>query len=271
MLFLRSCSDIFEQVGIDEAYLDISRKVQGSFDEGFMYINNIKNEIKNKIGLSFSAGIGPNKLIAKMAADYNKPNGITVVKPDNVKNFLKSLPVIRIPGVGKKTAKKLNSLGINTIEQLAKYDIQKLIAFFGRNLGIYFHNVANGVSKDLVHGTIEKNSISRISTLKENTRNLTLLLKKTDQLISQVHKDFMDKKLKFKRVEIIAVMTDLSIRSKSKTLNNSTNDINLLKKTVKKLIELFLNESEKEIRRIGVKISKFTSNKENQKQLHIYF
>ena len=206
-----------------------------------------------------------------MAADCNKPNGITVIKPNNVKNFLKPLPIIRIPGVGKKTAKKLNSLGINTIDQLSKYDIQKLVAFFGRNLGIYFHNVANGISKDLVHETIEKNSISRISTLKENTRNLILLINKTDQLISQVHKDLMDKKLKFKRVEIIAVMTDLSIRSKSKTLNNSTNDINMLKKTVKKLIELFLDESKKEIRRIGVKISKFTSNKENQKQLHIYF
>jgi len=268
---LRSYSSVFEQVGIDEAYLDISSRVQGSFKEGIILVNKMKREVKKETDISFSVGIGPNKLVAKISADCNKPDGITIVKPENVKNFLSPLPVLRLPGVGKKTSQKMNSLGINTVGDLSNYDIQRLVDFFGRNLAVYFHNAANGESNELIHEAIQAESISRISTLKTDTRDLSVLLEKTDQLILSVHKDLMDRASKFKRVEIIAIMNDLRIRSKSKILINSSDQIDLIKKIVQNLIESLLTDSKLDIRRIGVKISQITTEKEKQKQLSSYF
>ena len=121
---------------------------------------------------------GSNKLIAKIAADANKPDGLTIVEPEYVKIFLDFLPVSRLPGVGKKTSQKMSLLGIKTIGDLAKYDIQRLIDSFGRNLGLYYHNSANGLNNELVREPNEADSISRISTLKENTRELSVLLEK---------------------------------------------------------------------------------------------
>ena len=271
MSYLRLYSDVFEQVGIDEAYLDISSKVQGNFKEAYFLANTMKREVKTKVGISFSVGIGPNKLIAKISADCHKPDGITIVKTENVNSFLAPLPVLCLPGVGKKTSQKMTSLEINTVSDLSRYDIQRLVDSFGRNLGVYFHNAANGVSNESVHETIGVESISRISTLKVNTRDLSILLDKTDQLILTIYKNLMDRHLKFKRVGIIVIMTDLSIRSKSKTLFNSTDQIDLIKKTVQNLMESFLAESKMEIRRIGVKISQFASDTEKQEQLSSYF
>lgn len=188
-----------------------------------------------------------------------------------MKSFLSPLLVLRLPGVGNKTSQKMKSLGINTIGDLSRYDIQRLIDSFGRNLAVYFHNVANGESNERVREALEADSISRISTLKTNTRDLSVLLEKTDQLILSVHKDLMERDSKFKRVEIITIMNDLHIRSKSKTLINSVDQIDLIKKNVQNLIESLLNDSKMDIRRIGVKISQITIKKEKQKHLNSYF
>lgn len=271
MLHLKSYSDIFEQVGIDEAYLDVSLKTQGRYAEALILAKKMKSEIRERFRISFSVGIGPNKLVAKVSAEFNKPDGITLVKPERVKQFLAFLPVSRIPGVGKKTSQKMSNLGINTIGDLSEFNIQKLMDVFGRNLAVYFHNSSMGLSDDIVHETIDAESISRISTLKENTRDLTMLLGKTNELISSIHKEISIRNLKFKRIGIIAIMADLTHHSKSKTLVNYSNQLDLLKKTVQVLINSFLVDSEKEIRRIGVKVSQFILDEKKQKQLSSYF
>ncbi len=271
MFFLRSYSDVFEQVGIDEAYLDISAKVKGNFKAGGVLAERIKTEVKKKVGISFSVGIGPNKLIAKIASEINKPDGLTVVEPSNVTSFLEPFPVHRIPGVGKKTKERMNNMGITTVGDLAKYDIQRLCESFGRTFGIYFHNSANGVNNDLVHEAVKSESISRMSTLRKNTRDLEVLIDKTDQLIFSIHKDLLTAHLNFKRVGLTVIMADLRIRSKSKTLLTSSDNMSLLQKYVKFLLESFLSESKKEIRRIGVKISQLSAKEENQKKLNAFF
>lgn len=268
---LRSYSDVFEQVGIDEAYMDVSNKVCGSYKSAGILAKKIKYNVKEKLGISFSVGIGSNKLIAKIAADANKPDGLTIVEPKYVKNFLEPLAVSRLPGVGKKTSQKMSLLGIKTIGDLANYNIQRLIDSFGKNLGLYFHNSANGINNESVHQHNEADSISRISTLKENTRELSALLDKTDQLILSIHKDLLDRNSKFKNIGIIAIMNNLSVRNKSRTLQTPTNQIYFLRRNVQNLLESLLHESKMKIRRIGVKVSQLTSDKEKQKQLSSYF
>ena len=110
-----------------------------------------------------------------------------------------------------------------------------------------------------------------MSTLRKNTRDLTVLIDKTDQLIFSIHKDLLNAHLNFKRVGLTVIMADLSIRSKSKTLLTSSDNISLLQKNVKFLLESFLSESKKEIRRIGVKISQLSTKEENQKKLSAFF
>jgi DNA polymerase IV (DinB-like DNA polymerase) len=227
--------------------------------------------VKNHVGITFSVGVGPNKLLAKIAADSQKPDGLTVVHPEDVKRFLSPLPVKRLVGVGRKTGTKMDALGIKTIGDLAGYSVQKLMELFGKKLGVYFHNAANGVDNEPVQEAGAAESISRISTLKENTRDLRVVLEKTDQLIEDIHKDLMQRNVSVKQVGVIAIMTDLSVRSRSKTLETATRDVEPLKQAVRELFEKFLSESELEIRRVGVKVSQFTKEEHEQKKLTSFF
>ncbi len=271
MQALRGYADAFEQVGIDEAYLDVTQKVHGSFDAAKALAYKIKDDVKNQLGITFSMGVGPNKLVAKIAADSQKPNGLTIVKPEEVERFLSPLPVNRLIGVGRKTSAKMGELGIKTIGDLARYDVQRLVEIFGKNLGVYFHNAANGTDNEPVQEAGEAESVSRISTLKENTRELALILEKTGQLIEDIQKELLQRRISFKQVGIVAIMTDLSVRSRSQTLDTATNDIAVLRRTVQELFEKFLGESELEIRRVGVKIFHFVKEETEQKKLTGFF
>jgi DNA polymerase IV (DinB-like DNA polymerase) len=271
MQALRGYADAFEQVGIDEAYLDVTQKDHGSFEAAKALAQKIKNDMKSQLKITFSVGVGPNKLVAKIAADIQKPDGITIVNPEEVERFLSPLPVERLIGVGRKISAKMGELGIKTIGDLARYDVQRLVEIFGKNLGVYFHNAANGVDNEAVQEAGEAESISRISTLKENTRDLALILEKASQLIDDIHKEVVQRRISFKQVGIIAIMTDLSVRSRSQTLETATSDIDALRKTVRELFEKFLGESELEIRRVGVKISHFVKEETKQKQLTSFF
>ncbi len=267
MILLRSHANRFEQVGIDEAYLDVSQKANGDFEEAGKLAEQIKKELKAQQGLTCSIGIGSNKLIAKIAADIQKPDGLTIVNPEQVESFLDPLPVSSLVGVGRKTEKKMQDMGIETIGDLAKYDIQKLLEIFGKNLGAYFHNASIGIDDEPVQERGEVESISRISTLKEDTQDLKVVLEKTNTLCDEVYAKLLQRELSFKSVGIVAVMTDMSVRSRSKTFESPTNELDALKKTVKELFEKFLNESELQARRVGVKVWNLFKEQESQKQI----
>ena len=271
MQILRNYADSFEQTSIDEAYLGITQKVHGSFESAGDLAQKMKNDVKRQVGIVLSVGVGPNKLVAKIAADTQKPDGLTVVKPKEIQHFLSPLPVNRLLGVGRKTTAKLEEMGIGTVGELAKYDVQRLMDVFGKKLGVYFHNAAKGVDNESVQETGEAESISRIATLKENTRDLMVVLEKTDRLIEDIHKDVVQRNISFRQVAVIAVMTDLSIRSRSKTLESPTRDAEDLRSSIRELFEKLLGESKLEIRRVGVKISHFAKEEVKQKQLTNFF
>jgi DNA polymerase IV (DinB-like DNA polymerase) len=271
MCTLRDYADVFEQVGIDEAYLDVTQRVQGSFEAAKDLAQKMKDYAKQQQGLTFSVGVGPNKLVAKIACDSQKPDGLTVVKPDEVAFFLSPLPVDRLIGVGRKTTAKMEALRIKTIGDLARFDVQRLVEVFGKTIGVYFHNAANGVDDEPVQEAGEAESISRIVTLKENTRDLAVILEKTNQLTEDLQKELAQRKLGFRQVGIIAIMADLSAHSRSQTLEKHTSDMEAIRKTVRELFEKFLGESELEIRRVGVKISRFVKEETKQRQLSSFF
>jgi DNA polymerase IV (archaeal DinB-like DNA polymerase) len=271
MQILRGYATSLEQVSVDEAYLDVTEQVEDSFEKARNYAQKIKDDARNQVGISFSVGIGPNKLVAKIACDSQKPDGLTIVKPEEALAFLDPLDVDRLLGVGKKTSTKMAELGIKTVGDLSKYDVQKLVAVFGKNLGIYFHNAANAIDNEPVQEQGEAESISRIGTLKQDTRDLEFILQKTDELTEDIFKEIKEKKLNFKTVSIYAVMTDLSSKTRSLTLEQPAKDKEAITRNTKALFEKYLLESTLEIRRVGVKVSGFIKEEPQQRNLSSFF
>jgi DNA polymerase IV (DinB-like DNA polymerase) len=264
---LRSYADSFEQVGIDEAFLDVTQKTEGNFEKARRLAEEIKGDIRAKLRLTCSIGIGPNKLVAKIAADSQKPDGLTIVKPESVQAFLFPLPIDRLIGVGVKTKKKMQVLDISTVGELAEYDAQKLIDVFGKSLGRYFHRAALGLDDEPVAEKGEAESVSRISTLKQDTRDAGLILEKTDHLCDEIHSTIQEQKLSFKAVAVIAITTDMIVHTRSKTLENPESDKETVKQTVKDLLAKLLDETQLELRRVGVRVANFAKEQDTQKQL----
>ncbi|MCW4031234.1 MAG: DNA polymerase IV [Candidatus Bathyarchaeota archaeon] len=271
MEILRSHANTFEQVGIDEAYLDVTRSAKGNYKEAERLATIIKYEVLNQQKLTCSIGIAPNKLVAKIAADTQKPNGLTLVRGDEVQNFLSALHVRRLVGVGRKTEKKLETLGVRTIGQLARFDVQKLVEVFGRKLGTYFHKASLGRDEEPVQQRGEPESVSRISTLKEDTRDLNTILDEAYQLCDEVYSRLLQRSLVYRSVSIYVVAGDLSVHSRSKTFENPISDVETFKKTVRELYEKFLSESELKARRVGVRVSSLNKKEKMQKQITNFF
>jgi DNA polymerase IV (DinB-like DNA polymerase) len=271
MQIFRTYAGSLEQVSIDEAYLDVTAQVGGSFEKAREYAQKIKQDVKAQIGISFSVGVAPNKLVAKIACDSQKPDGLTVVLPEDASAFLAPLPVDRLLGVGKKTSVRMEQMGIKTIGDLARFDVQRLIEVFGKTLGVYFHNAANAVDNEPVAEQGEAESISKIGTLKQDTHDLDFILKKTDELTETVFKEVSEKGLSFKTVSIYVVNVDLSSKSRSVTLEQPAKDKETIKRNVRLLFEKFLVELPFEIRRVGVRVSGFSKAQKQQSQLSSFF
>ncbi|MCW3983890.1 MAG: DNA polymerase IV [Candidatus Bathyarchaeota archaeon] len=271
MNIFRTHASAIEQVSVDEAYLDVTEQVEGSFEKAKDYALKIKADVKAQVGITFTIGVGPNKLVAKIACDSQKPDGLTIIKPDEAEAFLAPLPVDRLLGVGKKTTARMEKMGIKTIRDLANYDCQVLIEVFGKALGIYFHNAANAIDNEPVQEQGEAESISKIGTLKQDTHDLAFILQKTDELTEYVYKEVTAKGYNYKTISIYVVNVDLSSKTRSITLEQPAKDKETILRNVKSLFEKFLSESPLEIRRVGVKVSGFSKEEPKQKQLSFFF
>jgi len=268
MKILRAHGENFEQWGIDEAFIEVTQKVKGNFEKAKKLAQRIKDEILAKEKLTCSVGIGPNKLIAKIASDMQKPDGVTVVKPEQVENFLYSLPVSKLVWVGRKTEKVLNKLGIKTVGELAKVNAGKLVETFGKKFGVYLYRAAKGIDETPVKQREEIKSLSKISTLKQNTRDLDVILDVAHHLCEKVHSRLQQHGFTFKSVGVTTVMQNMHTYSRSKSLSNPTNDFETLKANVKELFERLLNEvPELEVRRVGVRVASLSQTLKKQKQL----
>jgi DNA polymerase IV (DinB-like DNA polymerase) len=267
MSILRKYADTLEQAGIDEAYMDVTKRTNGSYEEAQVLVKEMKAAVKLEVGVTFSVGIGPNKLVAKIASDMNKPDGITVVRPEQVEGFLSPMPVDALLGVGKKTVAKMLEMTIVTISDLAKFDVQRLVEVFGKTLGVYFHNAANGIDNEPVQEAGEAESIGRISTLKENSHDLDFIMQKIDQQIDEIYAEFTQKNLSYSQVGIVAIMIDLSAKSRSKTLEKPEKDKETIHKAARELFEKYLDETNLEIRRVGVRVAHFSKEERQQKLL----
>jgi DNA polymerase-4 len=151
-------TDIIQPLSLDEAYLDVTRNRPGIVSATYI-AEEIRRMIREELGLTASAGVSYNKLIAKLASDQNKPDGICVVTPEQGPGFMASMPVERIHGVGPVTARRMHELGIRTGADLARWPLEELQIRFGKAAGFY-HGAARGIDHRRVEERQERKSIS---------------------------------------------------------------------------------------------------------------
>ncbi len=261
MNIVRKYAEKFELVGIDEAFIEVTEKLERDFDRPKELATILKTELKKELELTCSVGIAPNKLIAKIASDFQKPDGLTLVKPEDVTPFLVNLSVGKIIGVGKKTEERLNEMGVATIGELNRISIYELTKEFGKKNGTYLYNAARGIDDEPVVESESITQISRINTLKKSTNVVQEMLDDLQSLCKDVHVSAIEQHFSFKSVGIMLVLDDLSIKTKSKSLKSPSTNQDELFKTAKTLLEEAVGESHLMVRRLGVKVTELVSSK----------
>jgi DNA polymerase IV (DinB-like DNA polymerase) len=252
MKILKSHADKFEQAGIDEAYLDISNRVK-DFEEAKELARGLMEEILERENLTCSIGVAPNKMVAKIASDYKKPYGLTVVKDENVKDFLSHLEVRRLPGVGPKTESRLKDLKIETVGDLAAANPEVMTRLFGV-WGHRLHEFANGIDYSDVIEEYETKSIGRDVTFEKDVDDEGLILEVLDDLAEEVHKELIDNVFQFKTITVKVRYQHFDTYTRAKSLPFPTNDLDILKNNGKRLIAPFLRGNKK-VRLIGIRVS----------------
>lgn len=254
MAILRGHADRFEQGGIDEAYLDISSRIK-DFDEAADFAKGLMEEVLEKEHLTCSIGVAPNKMIAKIASDFKKPYGLTVVKSKEVKDFLYPLEVRKIPGVGPKTERALADLNIETVKDLAFTKPEVLAKLFG-TWGTRLHEFANGIDHREVIEEYETKSIGRDTTFEQDMDDEVKILSILDELAEEVHADVIAKGFKFKTITVRIRYEHFDTHTSSKSLPFPTNDLDILRNNAKRLIAPFMRGKMK-VRLVGVRVSNF--------------
>lgn len=247
-------ADAMEKLSIDEAYLDLTEKSEGRWEKAREIASGIKEKVKEETGLTCSVGIAPNKLIAKMASGEEKPDGLTVIKDSQVEDFLTGRPVEDLYGVGEKTASVLEQMGIQTIDDLAKVNVERLKEKFGSKAGRQLHEKALGVDDSPVEEKKPK-QLSRIQTLKKDSSDPGKIAPILKELASDLEKRLEKEGASFRTVSIITVSAkDYQMRTRSRTIPE-TRDMEDALSVAKDLLNDFLEENPGNLRRIGLRVS----------------
>ncbi|MCL4517847.1 MAG: DNA polymerase IV [Thaumarchaeota archaeon] len=263
MKLIRQYANLVEQVSIDEAYLDVTDKIAMVLQDGVekseslaitSLANSIRTAVKNAENITCSIGAAETKIVAKIATDMHKPDGLTVVAPHEVLGFLALLEVSKIPGVGKVTQRILSEeFGVKTISDLRGVDVVKLRERFGWN-STWLLNAANGVDESEVVESWDTISVSGETTFGEDEADYAKVRKVMFDVASDVHKRMLAEGYLFKNVGIKIRFTGFETHTRSRSLGAYSDSLELLKRETEKLLSEFY-ESEKKVRLVGVKVS----------------
>ena len=275
MNILEEYADVLEQSSIDEAYLDCTNKIMmrkimttetATATTIEQYASTIKKAIKERIGLLTSVGVAPTKSAAKIASDFQKPDGLTIIYPDQLQKFFEHLEVERISGIGPKTQQILKEMGAETIGQLAKYDVQKLIEKFGKKNGIWMWRVANGRDDEPVMPREDHISLSTEQTLDSFTGNKETILKYLNQLVDEIYERIRRQGYEFKTVGVKLVRSDFSIETRETSFSNFQNKRESIASVIEGLLDRFsfvdsttttttITRTLPTVRKVGIKVS----------------
>ena len=246
---LKAFTPIIEDVGIDEAFLDISTIDRPSGE----IAREIKKRIKDETGLTCSIGIAPNKLLAKMASDMQKPDGLTVIMEDDIQSRIWPLSVRKLWGVGPKTEAYLKEMGIQTVGDLASLSMDRMIEEFGQSYGSYLYEASRGIDESPLVTHWEPKSISRENTFQRDVDNWQVIAKTLAELAKEVVINMKEEGYQGRTVSLKIRFNDFKTYTRAKTLSRHTDSEEEIRKAAFDCLGRL--ELKKKVRLIGVRVS----------------
>jgi len=244
-------TDLVEPLSLDEAYLDVTQNKKGN-PSATLIAQEIRKRIFDEVGLTASAGISVNKFVAKIASDYNKPNGQKTVNPEEVISFLEALPIRKFYGVGKVTSDKMYQLGIFTGLDLKDKPLDFLEKHFGKS-GNFYYNVVRGIHNGEVKAERVAKSVAAEHTFFENLSSEIFMLEKLEIIASELERRLKKYKISGKTVTLKIKYSDFTQQTRSKTLPYFISDKALLFETTKEL--LFQEKMKNSVRLLGISLN----------------
>jgi len=252
MEILRKHADRFEQTGIDEGYMDVSSRTK-NIEEAKALALEIKQEIRDSLGITCSVGVAPNKSLAKIASDRQKPDGLTVVPFDDPKGFLAPLPVAVIPGVGPKTQVFLKEHDIQTIGQLQKMSGQDLMKWFGKT-GVWLWGVIQAEERLPVLERDMMKSMSVERTFDADADDFEKVYAQADIEVRELAQRVRDANVKFKVAGIKIRLKGFQTFTRETTLTGFTDSEEALRHEARILLKEF-EAKKRPVRLVGVRVS----------------
>lgn len=262
-------TDLVEPLSLDEAFLDVTQNHK-KISSATQIAQEIKSKIYEATGLTASAGVSYNKFLAKIASDYNKPNGLFIIRPKDGERFVETLDIERFFGVGKVTATRMHELGVKTGLDLKQYSEQKLVEFFGKIGRIYYQN-ARGIDERGVEPSRIRKSIGAENTFETDIDSLEDLRIRLDEVAQDVIERISKRSFSGRTVTLKVKYADFRNISRSKTLLTPVTDYKTLYETG---MELLANiDLEPKVRLIGltIKNNEYTDVWQGAIQLRIRF
>ncbi len=249
---LRGVSPIMEDVGIDEAFLEVT-----DIDDADEAIaRRIKEGIREKTGLTCSVGIAPNKLLAKIASDMQKPDGVTILRENDIESRLWPLPVRKLYGVGPKTEASLKEMGVETIGQLAATPLDRLIGRFGNSYGSYLRDASRGLDESPLVTHWEPKSISRETTFQEDVGNWQTIARTLADLARDVTADLREHRYIAKTITIKIRFGDFTTFTRAMTIADYTDSEEEIRKAAFACLKRI--KLDRKVRLVGVRVSSLT-------------
>ena len=260
-------TDLVEPLSLDEAYLDVTANKKGN-PSATLLAQEIRLRILNEVGLTASAGISVNKFVAKIASDYNKPNGQKTVNPDEVISFLEVLPIRKFYGVGKVTTEKMYHLGIFTGLELKSKSIEFLEKHFGKS-GNFYYNVVRGIHNSEVKSDRITKSVAAEHTFDINLSSEIYMLEQLENIANSLEKRLKKHHIAGKTVTLKIKYSDFTQQTRSKTLPYFISNKILIMETVKEL--LFQERMKDSVRLLGISLSNLNTEEKKTVMVQLKF
>jgi DNA polymerase-4 len=256
MDLLGTVASIIEPLGLDEAFLDMSESVR-ELDGALWHAVELKRRVREELGLIASVGVASCKIVAKVASEFDKPDGLVLVRPGDEAAFLAPLDVLKLPGVGQKTADSLIEIGVQTIGQLAALPDEVLLRRFGR-YGDLLLSHARGIDDSPVEPRGEPKSVSRETTFPQDTRDIAHLHATLRSMCDEVARDLRGTRKRAKTVTLKLRYEDFQTVTRQSTLTTETIDAGDLFDAATSMLRVLMTGERRCIRLIGVRASRLS-------------
>ena len=254
MATLRRFADRLEPTGIEEGFLDATRRTGGDYHRAADLAREIKAAIRSEHRLTCSIGVAPSKAVAKIASDHDKPDGLTVVSPEAVVEFLAPISVRKISGVGPKTAERLREMGVDLVRDIQARPREDLVETFGA-FGEYLHDVAFGRdASEVVEPVGPPESISTETTFDVDSATYEEIWPQLEDLVRSLHAQLLQEKYAYRTVTLKVRYSDFDIHTRSKSLKVHTADLDPVLILSQTMLREVLAAGRK-VRLVGVRLS----------------